>query len=80
MKILETEQNLDHTLLSQILSFFRAHSIPPTSSTKLNRPEWDTEFSDNRLQTTEHEDIIDGESCQGSLDQDEESEDNIDGV
>lgn len=40
MIILETEQNLDnHTLLSQIPSFFRAHPIPPTSSTKLNRPE-----------------------------------------
>lgn len=81
MSILETQRDLDnHTPLSQIPSFSRAYLIPPTSSAKSNRPEGNREFSDNRPRSTEHEDITHGESCQKSLDQDPQSQDDSDGL
>lgn len=81
MSILETYRGLNnHTLLSQIPSFFRAYSIPPIFFTKSNRPEKNKKFSDNCPWNTEHEDITSGESYWKLLDQDQEGKDDSDGV
>ncbi len=70
----------NHTLLSQISSFFRAYLIPPTFSTTSNRAEMNREFIDNHSLSTENEDITYDELCQKSLDQNHISKHNSNGV
>ena len=81
MCILGTQRDPNsHTPLSQIPSFFRAHSIPPNLSAEPNPPGINREDDDDYPKNTQYEDASDNGSTEILPDQDQENEDEGDGV